>query len=353
MGSSTVTALNNDLNSLRYQTLLGIGGIGSGRFFLLNGDHTLGREESRAGHFIDRRDYCKLHIIAHYVQALLGPGFPVKPLGQVGNDEVGTKLLEEMKTVGMDLEYVERSSTSPTLFSFCFVYPDGSGGNMTTDDSACSQVDASFVAAAEPEFVRLAGEGVALAAPEVPLEARSRLLELATEHDFFRVASFTSEEMNQALASDMLRNTDLLAINLDEAAAVINLAPEDHDPQSIVEAAIKTLGDVNSKLHISITHGKDGSWSWDGSSLNHIPAYPVQVESTAGAGDAHFAGMIVGLTVGLPLPEAQLLGTLVGSLSVTSPHTINKKVDRDSLRIFAEKSGAVLSENLTNLLEER
>ena len=52
-----------------------MGGIGSGMFFRLNGDATLGREESRSGYFLDRNDYCKLHIITHYVKALLGPDF--------------------------------------------------------------------------------------------------------------------------------------------------------------------------------------------------------------------------------------------------------------------------------------
>ncbi|NIN09663.1 MAG: carbohydrate kinase family protein, partial [Planctomycetales bacterium] len=63
---------------------------------------------------------------------------------------------------------------------------------MTTDDSACARVDAAFVARAEPEFERYAGRGVALAAPEVPLEARQRLLELGTEYGFWRVASFVA-----------------------------------------------------------------------------------------------------------------------------------------------------------------
>ena len=81
----------------RFRAMVGVGGIGSGSFFLLNGNHTLGREESRGGRFQDRRDYCKLHIISHYVKALLGPGFPVIPVGKVGDDDVGRRLLAEMK----------------------------------------------------------------------------------------------------------------------------------------------------------------------------------------------------------------------------------------------------------------
>jgi len=347
-----MTALNTTIDNSRYKAMIGVGGIGSGSFFLLNGNHTIGREESRSGSFINRRDYCKLHIISHYVQTLLGSEFKVIPLGLVGDDDIGYKLKDEMSATGMILDYMETSKGSPTLFSFCFIYPDGSGGNLTTNDSACSKVDAFFVEKSESEFKRFADHGIALAAPEVSLQARMKLLELATKYNFFRVASFTSEEMHSAIESDIMARIDLLAINLDEAAAAAEMSVEDNDVKSIIESAIKKFGRINEKMFISITKGKDGSWSWDGSTLHHVPIHKVNVESTAGAGDAHLAGLITGLTVGLSLQEAQKLATLVGSLSVTSPHTINKEVDRHSLRLLADKSKESIVKNVYNLLEK-
>lgn len=62
-------SLKLDIASASYQAMIGTGGIGSGVFFALDGDHTLGREESRSGRFLDKRDYCKLHIISHYVKS--------------------------------------------------------------------------------------------------------------------------------------------------------------------------------------------------------------------------------------------------------------------------------------------
>ena len=164
-------------------------------FFALDGNHTLGREESRSGHFLDRRDYCKLHIVSHYVCRLLGRGFPVIPLGMVGADEVGDRLLGEMAEVGLDLRYVGRAEGRGTLYALCLIYPDGSGGNVTENDSACAAVDAGWIARAEAEFARFAGAGIALALPEVPLEARQKLLALGTAHGFLRVASFTTAEI--------------------------------------------------------------------------------------------------------------------------------------------------------------
>ncbi len=344
--------LHLNMGDCRYRAMLGVGGIGTGVFFALAGNHTLGREESRSGRFLDRRDYCKLHIIAHYVQMLLGPGFTAIPIGKVGDDEPGRRLIDEMKAAGMDMRYVALCPGEQTLASFCLIYPDGSGGNLTVDDSACDKVDAAFVSQAEPEFARFAGRGIALAAPEVPLAARRKVLEMGTGYHFLRVASFVSAEMEPAAESGLLGETDLLGMNLDEAAAVAGSSAKGRSPRTVVEAAVERLRALNPAMLVSITAGKLGSWSWDRISLAHIPAWPAEVVSTAGAGDAHLAGIIVGLAAGLGMAQAHELGALVAALSVTSPHTIAPEVGRETLRVLAERLHVPLSEAVGDLLEE-
>ena len=75
------------------------------------------------------------------------------------------------------------------------------------------------------------------------------------------------------------------------------------------------------------------------------------MSGTAGAGDAHFAGLMVGLAAELPRPDAQRLATLVAGLSVTSPHTVNKEIGRGSLRAFSEQCGLQLPDGVRALLE--
>jgi ribokinase len=345
-------SLNIDTNNYRYQAMIGVGGIGSGKFFLLDGNQTLGREESRSGQFLDTRDYCKLHIISHYVQILLGREFKVIPVGKIGKDEIGRTLVREMADIGMCLDYVKETEDSPTLFSFCFLYPDGSGGNMTTNDSACARVDTTFVAESESIFIKHAGRGIGLAVSEVPLEARTKLLQMATNHGFFRIASFNSEEMKRVIASGIIQNIDLLAINLDEAAAATGMVIGEHESKSIVESAVNILTTINSDLQLSITHGKEGCWTWDGEDFSYVLAHEVSVKSAAGAGDAHLAGIIAGLTAGLSLKEAQQLGALMGAHSVTSPHTINPDTNRKTLKSLANSSAININNHVRQLLED-
>ena len=82
-----------------------------------------------------------------------------------------------------------------------------------------------------------------------------------------------------------------------------------------------------------MTAGARGSWCWDGTALTHLPVLPVRVEGTAGAGDAHLAGIIAGLAAGLPLRDAHQLGVLTAAVAVQSPHTINFELDREALRV--------------------
>ncbi len=351
MTALTDDSLLIDIRSCRYRVMIGVGGIGSGSFFLLNGNETLGREESRSGRFIEKDDYCKLHIISHYVKALLGPAFDVHPIGRVGKDEVGAKLIREMREAGLSLEHIGVDGARHTLFSFCFLYPDRSGGNLTTDDSACSALGPEDVAAAEPLFRSSSGMGVALAVPEVPLVARAALLKLGATHRFLRVASFTTGEMQEVLSSGILRDVDLLCINLEEAASALGRGIEAADSDRLAADAAAAFAAINPGIQVAITHGKKGSYIWDGTGMASLPALRVEAVSTAGAGDAFTAGVIAGMVAGLPLRQAQHLATLTGACSVTSPHTINKGLGRASLLEIARANPGFIPSDVLRLLE--
>ena len=346
----TVT-LKFDPSHLRFTGIVGTGGIGSGKFFVLNGDHTLGREESRSGHFLNIDDYCKQHIILHYIKVLLGTPFSVIPIGKVGDDDTGQALYNEMLSTGFVMDRIEKVPNVSSLFSFCFYYPDGSGGNLTTDNSASSLVDRDFIEKAGSDISKLGSKGIIMAAPEVPLQARQALLEIGNKYGLFCSASFTSGEIADAFDSGIFSKIDLLAVNYDEASAIAD-TPVGTDTQTLVGTAIKKLQEFNKSMMISVTAGKQGSWCWDGHRLNHFPSISTGVVSTAGAGDAFFSGVLTGLSLGLHLFDAQQLGTLIAGQAITSPHTIDKVLDRSTLNEFLRISNVRLSDKLIKLLED-
>lgn len=336
--------------SRRYDIVVGTGGIGSGIFLALEGNRTLGREESRPADLLDQRDYCKLHIVSHYVRRLLGPDVPVVPIGKVGADAAGRTVVEEMRATGLDLSLVT-VSRQPTLFAVCFLYPNGDGGNLSTSRSASSDVAPTDVRRAAELFASYPGRGVALALPEVPLTARAALLELATEQGWLRVAGLVSDEIEEVRSSDMLTRVDVLALNIEEAATLGGVGP-DEQPAHVVQAALQALEGIGSRGQVVVTAGARGSWSWDGEMLVHEP--PVDpggaVVSTAGAGDAHLAGIVVGLVAGLGLASANGFAALVSALTVRCPHTIDPSIDPRSVVDAARQRGLRLPQALEGVL---
>jgi sugar/nucleoside kinase (ribokinase family) len=336
---------------MKYRAMIATGGIGTGTFFALNGNHTLGREESRSGHYLDQKDYCKQHIITHYVKKLSPDDFVLFPIGKVGNDAAGHELIHQMEQVGMRLDYVQVIDDAPTMISLCLVYPDNSGGNLTVDHSACALVSSDDIEAATEQLKKYHNEAIVLAVPEVALASRKRLLELGTEYGAFRVASFLSEEMAEVQAENLLQHVDLLAINRDEAMRLTGLEASE-SLEEFIKKAVDVLLESYPDLTMSITAGSSGSWIWDGEQLSYTGITNANVATTAGAGDAHLAGLLVGLNAGLPLNEAQVLAGLVSGLSVTVADTLYLGIDWQKLTDFSAVQTLIISDSIIELLRE-
>lgn len=332
--------------------LIGTGGIGSGRLFQLDGMHTIGREESRSGTFLGSRDYCKLHIIAHYARAMIPAEIPVFPIGRVGDDREGRKILDEMDDSGLDTRYVQRMPNMPTLYSICFLYPDGTGGNLTESRSASSAVNEADIEAAAPVIQAYSGRGTVLAAPEVPLTARKRILLLGKRHHFLCAASFTSAELRHIDLSDFLPLVDILSINLDEAAAVAGWTASSDRSGDLVARAVEIISSHHPAIKIAVTAGKEGSWSWSEGRLQHTPAVGVEVESSAGAGDAYLAALIAGAAAGASFHHSQVLAAAAAAYSTTSPHTIHPDFSAQTLLDFIRTQRIPVEPGLPAFLQQ-
>lgn len=355
---------------LRYDHMIGTGGIGSGIVFSLKGDHTLGRNESRLAILEPYNDYCKLHIIMHYVSVLLGAGTPGSfgsfPIGGVGSDEAGTKLYEQMKQAGMSMGSVSINSLYPTLYSVCYQYPDFSGGNITTENSASSRVTPEDIDDFFVDFRTGEGNGIVLAVPEVPLETRIQLLRQGRERGYLNVASVLSSEVAQFKISGGLGLTDLLAVNIDEARSMADIQDESTDSALIVNRSIEEITGSNPGIMLLITDGAKGSYCFQAGKLEYNSILPAEVKSTAGAGDAFLAGTIAGMCCGLPLQKgtsnnyikktpllsAVDLGTLLASLSVTSSDTIHMEIDASFLLNYAQSKGLYLSDEFKMMFRQ-
>ncbi|MEA5015634.1 MAG: PfkB family carbohydrate kinase [Candidatus Limiplasma sp.] len=352
-----------DGKALRYQRLLATGGIGTGLFFALEGNHTLGRNESRLGALLPHQDYCKQHVITHYVAVLLGGAqgrFTVHAMGKVGQDAPGRALIAQMRRAGIQTEAVVPVAEAPTLQSICFQYPDASGGNITSSNSASAQVAPEDIHSALAKIPRDGVPEMMLAAPEVPVEARAAMLAAGRERGALNVASVLSGEVEAFTRQGLWKSIDLLAVNIDEAAAIAAMDAQEDAPEQICGACRAWLRQRNPAMRILVSNGAKGCYGMEGCDFQHLPAIPLKAVSTAGAGDALLAGAMAGLCLGLPLlrpPGEQAyscavdVGILLAAFSVTSPHTIHPQADAQSLACFAQSQGISYAPAFAALLQ--
>ena len=355
--------------SSAYRQLIGVGGIGTGIFFELEGNATLGRNESRPGRLLDVRDYCKLHIVIHYVAKLLGAQvsgspFHVLPLGRVGEDTPGRQVVKEMAEAGIDTRLVHATQGHPTLFSVCFQYPDGAGGNITSSNSAAQALSTSDVDGVS-DLLKSAGNGViALAVPEIPLEVRRYFLQLATRTGAFRVASFVPAEIAPARQNGVFEMLDLVSLNEAEAGELIGSSLLFRDREAFIVKCQDFLRRSCPNVRMVVSLGEDGACGVTTDSWSYCSAPDVEVASTAGAGDALLGGIIAALAAGIPFLQAGSsewasarpiataleLGVLLASYKCQSPHTIHPSACVETLIEFGRAHGRPFSQQLQELL---
>lgn len=331
----------------RFAQVVGTGGIGAGVLFELEGNGTLRRGESRPAALSDARDYCKQHIILHYVAKVLAGDTRIYAIGKIGDDTHGGRLVREMREAGINTEFVQQAKSGVTMYSVCLQYPDKSVCNITTSNSASGAVDADYVRACVGRLKMPPGkETLVLAVPEVPLAARIALLEAGREKGAYCVASFVCAETQEFLAGGGFDASDLLVINEEEAGAF--LGSKERDCGRLAQQMMQFLSGRENTPHVAMTCGEKGSYSISGTSADFLPGHRMKAVSTAGAGDAYTAGTICGLHFGLPLgqkdgnaPCAQEMGAAFAQQAVLCRHTIDPSIDRQFVRQFLQERAVV------------
>lgn len=117
---------------------------------------------------------------------------------------------------------------------------------------------------------------------------------------------------------------------LDGLSGSFAMSTNDYELNLICKMTGKSKAEIQSRTQWLITtYGEKGS-SVCGKTLTTIPVVPpTRVVDPTGAGDAHRAGLIKGLTMGLPMPEAACLASTCASFAVeeygTQAHSFTKE----------------------------
>ena len=333
--------MDDSMGNVKYNKIVGTGGIGKGMLFHSDEMTTLGRSESRLVRLSGAKDYCKQHIVLHYAAALLRGQTAIYPIGYVGCDEIGHKLIDKMERSGMNVRFVGKSETESTMLSICLQYPDKEGCNFTAKNNAALHVTPEYIKNCM-ECLDIDENTIVAVIPEGPVESRLAMLAYGKEKGAYCVLSVPAAEAGEFIRQKAFSSCDLLAVNEEEAAAILG---EELEQKELAERLYLKLVKENPNIELLLTCGKKGAYSVTRSLIEHIPPLSSRTVNTTGAGDAFLGGTLAGIAMGLTLQKgredavfgetklssAAELGTLCAGMAVESEDSIASHVGYETV----------------------
>jgi ribokinase len=246
--------------------------------------------------------------------------------GKIGRDAFGESFLRLIEREGVKPHAVLFSEKAPTAVGFIVFCTKGS--NLIVIDMGANGEFLPSDIEARAEVVQSAG--VSLSPLEIPLATALAAARLAK-------AAGRKFILNPAPAQD-LRQADLsqvfaLTPNEREGRVCLGMPPGASMSDRDVARQLLELGPE----HVVLTRGEKGALWASSSGIEVVPALPVEVVDTVGAGDAFNAGLAVGLSEGRPMLEAIALGVTAASLSTQRRETIESYVYRAEVDQHAGK----------------
>jgi ribokinase len=233
-------------------------------------------------------------------------GADVSMVGMVGDDTYGQILLKGLAEDRIDTREVGRAQKVSTGLALIFV--DAAGQNeIAVVSGANGELEPRSAAVA---LNRIADATVIVVQLEVPFVVVERVCSEACKHGqriILNAAPFVPQ------VAGLLRQVDVLVVNEVEASALFGLAVRDHESAHLaLKAAIK----AGPRLTV-ITLGAHGAAYCEvGSEPESIPAIPVEVVDTTGAGDAFVGALAYATSREWEPREAISLGVAAGAATV-------------------------------------
>ncbi|MFP4210963.1 MAG: carbohydrate kinase family protein [Alkalispirochaeta sp.] len=216
---------------------------------------------------------------------------PTAFLGKISNDLFGKQIIEHLRNNGVGTDLVVRSDRLSTL---AFVQPT-EGSDVEYAFFSNGAADRSLDAAEIPE---LGGEISAIQFGSISLIADptgATILELIRRERARRVTSFDPN-----IRPGLIEDEEGYRARLEaafEGSTIVKISAEDLRwiyPDRSLESAVSRLIDADVHL-VVVTDGAAGSRAYTAGSEVTVPAQPVTVVDTVGAGDSFHGGVLAWL----------------------------------------------------------
>lgn len=225
-------------------------------------------------------------------------GMKVAAAGAVGQDVLGTAVIDRLSTAGVDTSAVFRNADAQTSATVVAVEPGGErcffhtvGANRFIDAALFRKCIPTL---AQCRWVQVGYFGLLQnLVPDLP----ACLAELRRVAPGVKIAFDTVNPPGSRSDLDpILPHLDLFAPSRTEAAGLTG----ESDPKRMIASFRKQMpqGVIGIKLDA------EGCLLDDGTQAVFVPAFKIDCVDTTGAGDTWFGGLLTGLIKGMPLEKA-------------------------------------------------
>lgn len=236
---------------------------------------------------------------ANQAVAAARAGGRVALVGCVGGDDDGRAVVADLARAGVDTTHVRTSAHPGTGLAVVLVGADGEN-QIVVSPGANHRLDRDDVDRAQP---LIAAAGVLLAQLEVPLDVVRHGIQVAA-------AAGTTVVLNlspaQALDAGTLGLVDVLVVNRSEAAHLLG------DDVGRLDGAAERLRRLGPRA-VVLTAGAEGAVCASAEGVLSVPALPVTVVDTTGAGDAFAGTLAAELARGTTLAGATVVAGAAGA----------------------------------------
>lgn len=250
-------------------------------------------------------------------------GAQVEFVARIGQDNfgaIGTKLyVDERVGTTFLIESDERNT------GVGFIVLDAKGDNfIILDPGANSLFSPDDVDRAS---ARIRASQVVLTQLEIPVETAGRALELARQAD---AISILNPAPARRVPPEILANADIVTPNETELRIMLGRSPD---------ANVNLIDLCDELLQVGVqrvilTRGAHGATIVTRDGYHNLPAFPVNVVDTTGAGDAFNGTLATYLATGMPLEPAVRHAVAAGALACTKLGVIPSLPTKTELEQF-------------------
>jgi len=233
--------------------------------------------------------------------ALARLGATPRLVGSVGDDAIGTMVLERLCAAGVDTAHVVRQPGGTTGIATVLVDNKAENAIVTNLGANMSMQPGDL-----PSFDGCDALLLTLGLPGPVLLAACRAARVARMLVVVDTTPLSSRVLPPALAS-----ADVLSANAVETAQLTGLEPADDAGITECCRRLHALGGARVVLKL----GKDGAATYDGDVFGRVSSPQVDAVDPTGAGDAFMAGLVVRLLEGDKLEDAARFACAVGALA--------------------------------------